>query len=967
MRKFILLILSFSIYNVSKCQQLPVEWIKSFQGQGKASDRIASISTDASGNIYIAGYAGKHHGSPDAFAMKRNLQGDTLWTYYYDAGDNKEDYASEIVVDNSGNAYVTGKSQSVTSYFFDCFTVKIDPSGNEAWSARYSAGTNAESFGNGIAVDVSGNVYVAGYTDPATASTDWLVIKYNSSGVQQWVDVMNGPGNGGDEALDIVIAPNGNATVCGYAYSINTSGYINAFVKQYTSSGTTVWSDTWNNSSVTGSDKASGLAYNLSGDLFVGGETDNNNTSNRDVFAIRYDGSGIRQWVTVYSDSTSLVDEYLQKVAVDNSGNIYFTGTDYLDGFVTCIHSDGTQGWRKEWRGPLNNGYDVFHGIAIDNYGGIYVTGRGVYPGEDYYGNGGLPNMIVAKYNSSGDSLWTYRCIDSLNSSMGFAITSKDGKVFAGGFVTDTAYVDENLYTLIIDTAGSSISEWIYNGVGDAITMGQFVQTDANDNVYCAATVDRLYSQGYDVVLIKYDPAGNLLWEKYYSSYGWNNDTLTDMQMDPSGNLILCVSTDSAQLKNNYILSLLKVDQSGNFIDTAALGGPAIGSILSTSMAVGSSGSVALSAVSNIHGGIVIHFDPTLSQSWWAKIDSTPFAATHANSLDIFPNGDLLVGGNSQTSGSWTGIIQRYNSAGLKLWSTNVDSSNVYDEIKNVTIGNSGDVAFTGASGGANTFTAMTGKLDGSTGNLTWRQIYNPNTANEYGVKIRFTPAGNVVLISRGWTGFVARYFIVQYSGTGSLLWANTYNQTASDREPVDLIVEPTNRVVTAGWEINGFTTNYDYVLAGYSSAGIVEFINTYSNSLPVSFSWDQLRDLTRDNQGNFIVTGQSSREFFNNYLFKMLTIKYGANVVGMEDKPEWSNRFAFVYPNPSVTGKFELVDASPYKIVSAKVYDLQGRYVTSMKMDSYKVDLEKQGAGIYVLVLERESSLPERICLIVR
>ncbi len=965
MRKFILLIFSLSFYNVSNCQQLPVQWIKTFQGQGKVPDRIASVTTDVAGNIYVAGYAGKHHGYPDAFAMKRNPQGDTLWTYYYDAGDNKEDYASEIVVDNSGNAYITGKSQSATAYLFECFTVKIDPSGNEAWTARYSPGGNVESYGNGLAIDASGNVYTAGYTDPPSAGTDWLVIQYNSSGVQQWVDVMNGPGNYDDEALDIVIAPNGNPTVCGYSYSVNASGYINSFVKQYSTSGTLVWSDTWNNTSVTGADRAFGLAYNSTGDLFVGGETDNISTSNREAFAIRYDANGARQWVTVYTDSTSVVDEYLRNVSFDDSGNIYFTGTDYQDGYVTCIHSDGTPGWRREWRGPLNNGSEVFHGIAVDNSGGIYVTGRGVYPGEDYYANGGLPNMIIAKYNTNGDSLWTYRCIDSLNSSMGFAITSANGKVYAGGFVTDTAYVDENLYTLILDTAGNSINEWIYNGIGDAITMGQFVQTDANDNVYCAATVDRLYNQGYDVVLVKYDPSGNLLWEKYYTSYGWNNDTLTNMQMDAFGNLVLCISTDSALLKNNYKLTLLKVDQSGNFTDTVQFGSAVTGSILSTSMDIGSNGTVALTAASNIHGGIIIHFDAAFSQVWWAEIDSTPFAATRANSVDLFPNGDLLIGGNSQTSGSWIGIIQRYSPSGIKLWSTVIDSANVYDEIKDVTT-DAGDVAFTGASGGASSFLTMTGKLDGTTGNLIWRQIYNPNTSSEYGVKVRFTPAGNIVLISRGGTGSVARYFIVQYSGAGSLLWANVYSQTASDRHPVDLLVEPNNRVVTAGWEINGFTTNYDYVLAGYTASGTVDFINTYSDSLPVSFSWDQLNDLTRDSQGDFIVTGQSSHEFFNNYLFKMLTIKYGGTVVGLEDEKKRSMHAAYVYPNPSSSGMYTLIDASPEKITSCKVFDVQGRFIKSMDVNSYKINLEGQQPGLYILVLERSSSVKEHIRLIV-
>ncbi|MBK7965526.1 MAG: hypothetical protein IPK10_09685 [Bacteroidetes bacterium] len=81
----------------------------------------------------------------------------------------------------------------------------------------------------------------AGTIDPALSSTNWLVVKYNSSGIQQWVDVLNGPGNGDDEALDIVIAPNGNATACGYVYDITANGNINAFVKQYDQSGGAVW------------------------------------------------------------------------------------------------------------------------------------------------------------------------------------------------------------------------------------------------------------------------------------------------------------------------------------------------------------------------------------------------------------------------------------------------------------------------------------------------------------------------------------------------------------------------------------------------------------------------------------------------------------------------------------------------------------------------------------------------------
>jgi hypothetical protein len=917
-------------------QQLPEQWVRRFQAQGKAQDRISAITTDISGNVFVAGLAGNHHGVADAFAMKRNPQGDTLWTYYYDGGGNNEDYANDIFVDNAGNTYITGWSRS-TAFVYDCFTAKLLPSGTQAWVSRYSAGGTNQSYGNALTVDGTGNVYVAGYIDPSSASNDWLVIKYNASGVQQWVDILNGPGNGDDEAWDIVIAPNGNPTVCGFAYSVNASGNINSFVKQYTPANATVWTDTWTNPGFTGADKAFGLGYNSSGHLFIGGETKNSTGSNRDAFAIRYDAAGTRQWVHIYTDATTSVDEYLRHVIIDANGNVYFTGTDFQDGYVTCIRSDGTNGYRKRWRGPITNGSDVFHSIAVDDAGSLYATGRGVYSGPNYYGNGGLPNMIITKYGVNGDSLWTYRCKDSLNSSMAFAITHRNGRIYAGGFVTDTAYIDENLYTIIIDTAGIAVKEWIYNGKGDAITMGQFVVTDILDNVYCSATIDRLHGEGYDIAIIKYDPLGNLLWQKYYSSFGWNNDTLTAMQIDPFGNIILSISSDSAKLKNNYRLSLLKVDPQGNFLDTAWVS--ITGSTLARSMITRNDGSIALSASSSIHGGIIIFFNSMFKYAWSAKIDSTQFAVTRANSIGLFSNGDLVLGGYSQVSGSTIALVQRYNSGGVKLWSTVVDSISVFDEIRDVTVDSLDDVAFTGATGAI----ILLGKINGSNGNLIWRQVYNPtSTTSEYGVKVKFTPAGNVVLISRGWTGFVARYYTVQYTGSGVFQWVAVYSQTASDREPVDLIVDSTNRVITAGWAINSVSTNYDYVLAGYNPTGSVAFINTYTTTIPNATSWDQLNDLAKDTKGDFIVTGRTATEFYNNYLYKMLTIKYGGVMVGKTDPVVVNGNLITLYPNPSVSGKFYIRDLSPNTIQSGKIYDIMGRLVATFNPLSGMIDLQE-------------------------
>ena len=147
--------------------------------------------------------------------MKLNVLGDTLWTWYYHEGSFGEDYVYDFDIDATGNVYVTGASDG-TFYNPDCFTAKISNTGVQQWLTRYPSASNSESQGTAIAVDATGNVYVAGFIDPPSASPNWLVLKYNSTGAQQWVDLYNGPLNAEDKGTDIVIAPNGNTTVFGY-------------------------------------------------------------------------------------------------------------------------------------------------------------------------------------------------------------------------------------------------------------------------------------------------------------------------------------------------------------------------------------------------------------------------------------------------------------------------------------------------------------------------------------------------------------------------------------------------------------------------------------------------------------------------------------------------------------------------------------------------------------------------------
>src|SRR6185436_7196098 len=145
---------------------------------------------------------------------KYNTNGVQQWIARYNGPANSFDIAYALTLDNAGNVYVTGSDQKVI-YNSDFLTVKYNSAGVQQWTARYAGPANDNDESYALAVDKNGNVYVTGYINGVSPSWDIATIKYNTSGTQQWVEKYDGPGHGNDNGAAVGADARGNDYVAG--------------------------------------------------------------------------------------------------------------------------------------------------------------------------------------------------------------------------------------------------------------------------------------------------------------------------------------------------------------------------------------------------------------------------------------------------------------------------------------------------------------------------------------------------------------------------------------------------------------------------------------------------------------------------------------------------------------------------------------------------------------------------------
>jgi uncharacterized delta-60 repeat protein len=305
------------------------QWIAIYNGIGNEYDYAYDVAADNDDNIIVTGTSDTYPVSGvsdfDYVTIKYDSSGDMLWIATYD-GFIGTDVANDLTIDGSGNIYVTGESQGTLNpwYDFDYATIKYSPDGDTLWVSRYNGPGNKD-IASTVMTDNLGNVYVTGKSHADSnyvSGFDYLTIKYDPMGNEQWVARYNGTGNGDDDAKDIVLDDEGNIYVTGGSRGVFPSNSDILTIK-YNQDGDTLWVKRYNGPG-NGADAANCISIDKFGNVYVSGYSYYDITY-KDYIVLKYSSEGDLICVTHFEGAEEY-DDGINSMIIDKNDNVYVTG-----------------------------------------------------------------------------------------------------------------------------------------------------------------------------------------------------------------------------------------------------------------------------------------------------------------------------------------------------------------------------------------------------------------------------------------------------------------------------------------------------------------------------------------------------------------------------------------------------------------------------------------------------------------
>lgn len=494
--------------------------------------------------------------------------------------------------------------------------------------------------------------------------------------------------------------------------------------------------------------------------------------------------------------------------------------------------------------------------------------------------------------------------------------------------------------------------QWVarYNGSANNYEVAVDIVTDNDGNIYVAGST---YNTNYDYVLIKYNPAGTIIWVKQYNGTGNSSDFTSGMTIDNSGNIIITgrsVGTGTA-LEDCVTI---KYDSDGNVLWVQRYNGGLVDA--GNEVTIDPNNNIYVCGSKYRTAGnpdyLVIKYQPNGTIEWLQTYNSIDNKEDIAQDIKVDQYGNVFVTGSSYTTPDYDYLTVKYSSAGVYKWEKRYHGGNGDDYSNSLAIDGDSNIYITGKSKGTGTnFDIMTINYS-SNGVAKWQTRTNGGAnSNDEGNVITLDINGNIIV-----AGYLYYLFskedmaVIKYNPDGNILWTYTYAGASSRNDRLYYIfTDNEGNIFVSG--SSDTTNNIDCISIRIDPDGNQQWLHSYNG--PANNN-DSPSGITVDANGYTYILSTSIGIGTG---YDIATIKLaqtiGINPVSNEVPSDFSLGQNYPNPfNPVSKFRFSVQKSSNVKI---EIFDIKGssygfivnQYLLPGTYES-EINAEQFASGVY-------------------
>ncbi len=392
------------------------------------------------------------------------------FTFTKTYGGAADDYIKSVVQTTDGGFIMVGSTKSSGAGGSDIYVVKTDPDGNQQWTK--AVGSTGDDFGESVQQTADGGYIVAGST---------------------WV-------TGGGQ--DLGRLTHSNTVTQNPAVNSNRDIVLIKLL----SAGVSSWQQTFGGA---GNESAYSVQQTADGGYIVAGASDVGGAGGKDFYLVKTDASGAQTWAKTFggaSDETAYSVQQTADTGYIMTGDTASSGNGATSLYLVKTDNGGIQTWAQTHTGAnADEGRD----IRQTTDGGYIVAGS-----TDTSGANG-EQMYLLKTNNLGVKTWDLLVGGTGNEDGSSVRQTADTGYIVTGYSTSGGGVDNNVFLVKANNAGTKLWEQTYGGANEDI--GYSVRENAGGGFIVAGSTDSSGAGGLDGYLIRTTPVGDVCqYNTYY-------------------------------------------------------------------------------------------------------------------------------------------------------------------------------------------------------------------------------------------------------------------------------------------------------------------------------------------------------------------------------------------------------------------------------------------------------------------